>query len=474
MTNLVKASEQLSSQLAATFGVLMPQAAEKNQTQKHLELLNRALGSGSFIQLRRMMNSLPHSEVAHLIESSPPKLRAALWQLVDLKNEGGILQELGDDVQSEFLRTMDTQEVVAITEGLEADDIADILQQLPDRVIHEVLASMDLQDRHRIEHVLSYPEDTAGGLMNMDAITVRPKLTMDVVLRYLRRHDEIPEMTDNLIVVNRRDEFIGLLPLRKVLVADPTLTVREIMETDIEAIPVDMDDGEVANLFERNDWVSAPVVDNVGKLLGRITIDDVVDVIREDADHSLMSLAGLDEDEDTFAPVMKTTPRRAIWLGVNLLTAFLASGVINLFGDTIEKVVALAILMPIVASMGGVAGTQTLTVVIRGMALGHIGPNNSRWLIHRELLVGIFNGIGWAIVVAIAAGLWFGDPLLGYIIAAAMIINLVTAALAGAILPMALKRMGIDPALAGGVALTTITDVVGFMSFLGLATYFYA
>jgi len=250
--------------------------------------------------------------------------------------------------------------------------------------------------------------------------------------------------------------------------------VREVMETGIDPIPASMDDGEVASLFERNDWVSAPVVDEQGKLLGRITIDDVVDVIREDADHSLMSMAGLDEDEDTFAPVMKTAPRRAIWLGVNLITAFIASYVINIFGDTIEKVVALAILMPIVASMGGIAGTQTLTVVIRGMALGHIGQTNSRWLVNRELVVGILNGLVWAAVVAVAASLWFGDPLLGYIIAAAMVINLVTAALAGALLPLTLKKMNIDPALAGGVALTTVTDVVGFMSFLGLATYFYA
>ena len=281
-------------------------------------------------------------------------------------------------------------------------------------------------------------------------------------------------MTDNLYVVNRSDEFIGILPLAKILVSDPNKTVREIMLSDVKAIPVDMPDDEVARRFERKDWVSAPVVNEDGKLLGRITIDDIVDVIREDADHSLMSMAGLDEEEDTFSPVIKTTPRRALWLGLNLITAFIAAAVINLFQDSIDKVVALAILMPIVASMGGVAGTQTLTIVVRGLAIGHIKTHNQRWLIIRELAVGVINALMWAAVVAIAAALWFDDMILGGIIAAAMIINLITAALAGAILPLALNKANIDPALAGSVALTTITDVVGFMSFLGLATIFYA
>lgn len=452
----------------------MPASAEKTHSKDNLERLNEALSSGTFIQVRRMLNSLPSAEAAHLIESSTPKTRSVMWQLVDPEKEGDILQYLSEDVQSQFLRQMDTQKVVAITEGLAADDIADILQQLPDQVIREVLDSMDHQNRQRIEQVLSYPEDTAGGLMTTDAITVRPKITLDVVLRYLRRHEKLPEMTDSLIVVSRRGEFIGLLSISKILVSDPSITVREIMDTDVEAIRANTPDSDVAKLFERLDLVSAPVVDDAGRLLGRITIDDVVDVIREDADHSLMSLAGLDEDEDTFAPIMKAAPRRAVWLGINLLTAFLASSVIDLFEDTIQKVVALAILMPIVASMGGVAGTQTLTVVIRGMALGVIGRENSTWLISREILIGLLNGLVWAVVVAVAASLWFDDSTLGLLIAAALVINLLTAGLVGATLPLLLKRMNIDPALAGGVALTTVTDVVGFFSFLGLATLVYA
>ncbi|MEH6516637.1 MAG: magnesium transporter [Halioglobus sp.] len=444
------------------------------KTQKQIDKLSLALDSGTLVDVRRMLNGLSPPDVAHLLESSPPKFRHILWQMVEVDKEGEILNELSDDLQAYFLSAMDAAEVAQITVGLEDDDVADILQQLPDRVTREVLNAMDHQDRARLEQVMHYPDDCAGGLMNTDAITIRARLTLEVVLRYLRRHEEIPEMTDNLIVVNRNDQYIGLLPLRTLLVSDPSVSVREMMVTDVEPIPAYLADDEVARLFERNDWVSAPVVDESGKLLGRITIDDVVDVIREDADHSLMSMAGLDEDEDTFAPVLKTAPRRAIWLGVNLITAFIAASVINMFQDTIEKVVALAVLMPIVASMGGVAGTQTLTVLVRGIALGHITNTNQSYLVTREVIIGALNGVLWAGVVAVAASMWFDDWSLGLIIAAAMVINLITAGLAGALVPLAMKRFNIDPALAGGVVLTTVTDVVGFISFLGLATLFYA
>ena len=332
---------------------------------------------------------------------------------------------------------------------------------------------MDEQDRLRLETILAYPEDTAGGLMNTDTITVRPRHTLDVVLRYLRRHDEIPEMTDNILVVNRNDEFLGILPLRKLLVSDPNITVREIMLTDVQAIPVDMEAIQVAQLFEQHDWVSAPVINGEGKLVGRITIDDIVDLIRYTAEHDLMSMAGLDEEDDTFAPVWKTARRRAVWLGVNLMTAIIASIVIYLFQDTLDAVVYLAVLMPIVANMGGVAGNQTLTLVIRSMALGHISAANSRWLLGREMGVAAINGLLWAVVMAGIAYIWYGDVMLCYVIAAAMLINLLTAAVSGAYLPLFLKRMNIDPALAGSVALTTVTDSVGFFAFLGLASFFY-
>jgi len=443
-------------------------------SQETLDKLATALDSGTFVDARRMLNGLSPADVAHVLESSPPKFRHFLWQMVEVDREGEVLGELSEDLQAQFLGTMDATQVVHITEGLADDDIADILQQLPGHVTQEVLNAMDQQDRARLERVIHFPEDVAGGLMNTDTITIRARLTLDVVLRYLRRHDEIPEMTDNLIVVNRSDQFIGLLPLSTLLVSDPSVSVREMMVTDVEPIPVDMEDSEVARLFERNDWVSAPVVDAQGRLLGRITIDDVIDVIREDADRSLMSMAGLEEDIDTFAPFARAAPGRAIWLGINLLTAFIAAGFINLFQETIEKVVALAVLMPIVASMGGIAGTQTLTVLVRGIAMGQVVRTNQNWLINRELMIGLMNGVLWAVVVAITASLWFDDWNIGLIIAAAMVINLLTAALAGAVLPLLMTRANIDPALAGGVVLTTVTDVVGFVSFLGLATLYYA
>mgnify|MGYP000022796792 FL=1 len=447
----------------------------KNSSESKLESVNEALEAGSFKQVARVVNKgLTASDIAHLIESSPPKERAVIWRLLQTELRGEVLQYLSEDIQSHFLSKLNTQEVISVTEDLDTDDLADILQQLPESVIHEVLNSMASQDRSRVEKVLGYAEDTAGGMMNTDPITIRADITIDVVLRYLRRHRTLPEMTDKLLVISRKDELVGTLPINKLLVSNHGATVREVMETDTITIDVAMKDSDVANLFERQDLVSAPVINNEGILLGRITIDDVVDVIREDADHSLMSMAGLDEEEDTFAPVKQTSKRRAVWLGINLLTAFIASSVIGLFKDTIEQVVALAVLMPIVASMGGVAGSQTLTLVIRAMAVGQISSSNLAWLLNREFFVALINGILWALVVACAAVLWFDDYTIGFVIAAAMVINLVVAAISGTALPIFLKSKNIDPALAGSVVLTTITDVVGFLSFLGLATIAYA
>jgi len=436
------------------------------------ERIDDALRSETLGDVAGILAEMSPGDVAYLISSSPPDYRDVLLGLLEPDQEAQVVNELPDDLRNATLIDRAPEALAEIVGQLDDDDVADILHELPDEVTGQVLAIMDEQYRQRLQTVLSFPDDVAGGLMSTDTITIRADLTLDVVLRYLRRHAEIPTNTDNLIVVNRNDRFVGLLPIGTVLVSDPAVSVREMMITDQEAINAGTPATEVARRFERNDWISAPVVDDSGQLLGRITIDDVVDVIMEEADHSLTSLAGLAE-EDTFAPVWQSAPRRAVWLGLNLVTALLASSVINLFQDTIEKVVALAVLMPIVASMGGIAGTQSLTILIRAMAMGQISDRNQLWLVGRESLVGLLNGLLWAAVIAATASIWFGDMVLGAIIACAMLINLVTAGLTGAGLPIVLRRLRIDPALAGGVLVTTITDVVGFLAFLGLATLFY-
>ena len=436
------------------------------------ERIDQALRAGTLGDVAGILAEMPPGDVAYLLSSSPPDYRALLLGLLQSEQEALVVNELPDELRSAILIDRAPEALAGIVEKLDDDDVADILHELPEDVTGQVLAIMDEQYRQRLQTVLRFPDDVAGGLMSTDTITIRADLTLDVVLRYLRRHVEIPQNTDSLIVVNRSDKLVGLLPIRTLLVSDPAVSVREMMITDQEAIAANMPATEVARRFERNDWISAPVVDETGKLLGRITIDDVVDVIIEEADHSLTSLAGLAE-EDTFATVWQSAPRRAVWLAINLATALLASSVISLFQGTIEKVVALAVLMPVVASMGGIAGTQSLTILIRAMAMGQINDRNQLWLIGRESLIGLINGILWAAVVAITASLWFDDFTLGLIIACAMLINLVTAGLSGASLPLVLQRLNIDPALAGGVLVTTVTDIVGFLTFLGLATWFY-
>lgn len=443
-------------------------------SDNQLDILNTALEEGVSTQVKQMFNSLSPADVAHLLTSATPRQRSLLWKLIDVEHEGYVLNEMSDDVRQFFLDQMNVEELIGILEGQDIDDIADLLQQLPQTITQQLLASMSKQDRQRVEAVLSWPEDTAGGLMNTDTTTVRPNTTIDVALRYLHRHETLPEPFDGLLVVERDDTLIGVLSIARLLTQDANITVADAMNHEFIAIPVDMQDNQVAQLFEREDLISAPVIDEHNRLLGRITVDDVVDVIREEADHSVMSRAGLDEDEDTFAPTLKTARRRATWLGINLITAFISASVIGLFQGAIDKVVALAVLMPIVASMGGIAGSQTMTLIIRAMALGQIGRSNTRWLVTREFIVGLSNGIIWACVVATASMLWFNDPVISFVIALAMVITLPVAVIVGAVLPIILKALRIDPALAGSVVLTTITDVTGFMAFLGLATLFYA
>ena len=434
------------------------------------ETLLSALSVEDYGQVSALLDELHPSEIADLLESLPPKDRETLWNLIEPALEGDVLSEIQDVVRTSLLEQMQPQEVADATKDLETDDAADILQDLPGDVIASVLASMDAQNRERLASILSYPEDNAGGLMNTDVVSIRADVSLDVVSRYLRQLGSIPEQTDNLMVVDRENHYLGVLPLADILTKKPDTSVGESMieETGITA---DTPEQEVARIFEQRDWFSAGVVDEQGKLLGRITVDDVVDVIQEEAEQTVRSMAGLGDD-DMFAPVLISARRRSVWLGINLLTAFLASWVIGRFSGAIEQLVALAVLMPIVASMGGVAGSQTLTIAIRGIALGQISKTNARTLMIKEIAVGIFNGLIWAVVVALIASVWFDNTPLGLIIGLAMIINLVIAAFAGALIPMTLKRFGVDPAIAGGVLLTTVTDVVGFMTFLGLATLF--
>jgi len=450
----------------------MSEAAQKERSESRLQTLARALESGRSQHVWKMLNELHPAEIAELLESLRPAEREVVWNLVDPSHDGEVLLHVNDELRAALIRDMDPHELVAATEGMDVDDLADLIEDLPDAVMREILRSMDKQNRHRLESVLAFTEDSAGGLMNTDAVTVRADVTLDVVLRYLRLRGDIPDLTDNLIVVNRYDKYLGTLALSRLLTSDPAQKVSEVMEREVEPIRADMPATKVANIFEKRDLISAPVVDENDRLLGRITIDDVVDVIREEADHSLMSMAGLNEETDMFAPVVASTRRRAVWLGINLLTAFLAAWVIGLFEHTLQKWVALAVLMPITASMGGIAGTQTLTIVIRGLALGQVGKTNARWLLFKEVAVGLLNGLLWALVVAALAIAWFHNTEIGAFIGAAMVINLVCAALAGFTIPLLLRKMGIDPALAGSVILTTITDVVGYVAFLGLATIF--
>ncbi|MCP1338702.1 magnesium transporter [Idiomarina sp. M1R2S28] len=449
---------------------MIAELSDKEYAMQRIQEVNSALSDGMFVAARRMLHNMPACDVALLLESSPPKSRSIVWKLVDVEEHGEILEELNEEVQKDIIRQMAPENLAAATEGMDTDDLAYVLRGLPEPVYQQVLKSMDESDRERAETALSYAEDSAGGIMNTDTITLRSDVTIDVVLRYLRLKGELPEATDKLYVVDRHEKLIGEITLTQLLTIDPSHRIDEIMSTDITTIPVTMDETEVAKLFERHDWVSAPVVDNEQQLVGRITIDDVVDIIREEAQHSMLSMAGLEDDEDTFAPVLKSTRRRTVWLAVNLVTALLAAMVSSLFEDILAQMAVLAILNTIVPSMGGIAGSQTLTLVIRGMALGHIGTSNSRWLIGKELAIGFLNGIIWSVLIAAVVALWKQDWLVGGIIAFAMMMNLVAAALAGATIPLVLKRFNIDPALAGGVILTTVTDVVGIFAFLGSAT----
>jgi len=437
-----------------------------------LSALRDALDSGTLRQAHRMVNSLHPAEIALLLESLPPAQREVVWEFVDPELEGSVLVELNDGVRQALIEGMEAEELVAAAEGMEVDDLADLVGDLPETVTLQLLRSMDQQDRERLRTVLAWPEDSAGGLMNTDTVSVRADVTLEVVLRYLRMRRELPPRTDSLFVVDRTDRYLGTITLTQLITGDPDVTVGETLDTEAPRIEPQLPAQEVAQLFQDRDLVSAAVVGADGKLLGRITIDDVVDVIREEAEHSVFSMAGLRDEEDLFAGIIPSTQRRLLWLGINLITAFMAAAVVRSFEGTIEKVAALAALMPIVASMGGIAGTQTVTLIIRGLALGQVQWSNARWLLFKEIAVGGLNGLIWAVVVGAVTIVWFETWRIAAIIAAAMLINLLAAAAVGVLVPLALRRMKIDPALSAGVILTTFTDCIGFATLLGLASLF--
>jgi magnesium transporter len=433
--------------------------------------ISLALDAEDQAELSKLLAGIGVAETARLLDSLPSQQRDSIWPLLAPEELGAVLLETQDDVSDARLKQLEPEEIAAIVEIMpDVDDQADIILALPTDKLVRTLHTLDAHKRERLNAVLAYSEDTAGGLMNIDQVTIRADVSLDVVLRYLRMRGELPTHTDQLFVTDRRDHYLGALYLSDLLTNDPEVRVSDIMRTDVDAMHAHMSDTEVAREFEHYDLVSAPVVDEEHKLIGRITVDDVVDVIRDEGEHSLMSMAGLSEEDDMFSPVMVTSRRRGIWLGINLLTAFLAAWVIGFFEDILDQVVALAILITIVPSMGGIAGSQTLTIAIRGLAVGQLGSSNYRSLLKKEVLVGLLNGLIWALVVATLSVLWFGNYSIGAIIAFALVVNLIAGALAGAVIPMVLRQIGIDPAIAGGVVLTTVTDVVGIIAFLGVAT----
>ena len=443
---------------------------EIKENKENLKIILDDSSNLSVNQIRRLLNDMSSSEIAHALESSPPKQRSIIFSLLETEEEGDVLFELGEEIQQDLISNISNEELSEAVKELELDEIVDILQNLPEERMKTILSNMSKVDRQRIEMGLTFPENTAGGLLNTDVISVRPNNSIKEVLSYLRDQKELPESTDKIFVVNNDNNYLGELPISKIITTDPVMNVREIMETDIPAIDVNLEDKDVATIFERNNLISSAVIDHKGQLIGRITIDDVVDVIREDADQNLLGMAGV--AEDTFAPPGRAAKSRVFWLAMNLVTAFIAASTINIFQDVIDKIVYLAVLMPIVASMGGVAATQTLTIVLRGLTLEQINTSNIKWLFKRELAVSIINGIVLSTLVAISTYLWFQDYTLAVLIASALVINLISSVIAGIVVPLILRKLNQDPAIGGSVVVTTVTDVVGFFSFLGLATIY--
>ena len=441
------------------------------QSGEKLSVVIKDLEKDRANSVKNTLSSLSPYEIARLLESIEPRTREILWQLVDQDDEGEVLKELVDDVRQNIIDEMDTEELIAATQDMELDDLADILNDLPNQITDQVIKALDQEDQVRLESVISYEEDTAGGLTNPNILSIRRGISINGLIRYLRSMEKLPSNTNYIYVINRDNEYLGSVKLLDLFTDNRDTPIEEIMDESVKPIDANVQANQVAIEFQNLDLISVPVVDASNRLLGEITVDDVVDVIQDQANSEIFNMAGLDDEDDIFAPVFLSSKRRAVWLGANLVTAFIVASAVSLFQETLDQIVILAVLMPIVASMGGVAGNQTLILVIRGVAMGRIQSSNALRLLSKEFLVALVNGIFWSVIVSFLAVLFFSTTWnIGLIVGASMLINILASSIAGVSIPFLLKRLGIDPALASGVLMVTLTDVLGFITFLGLAT----
>ena len=468
----VKKQDRLQERLAQVAELLARYRAVRDPDYAREYPDASAVAEEHLSQLQSKLDDLHSADVAHILEALPLGDRLTVWQLVKAERDGDILLEVSDAVRESLIADMDDDEILAAAKELDADELADLAPELPRDVVHELMESLDAQQRERVRSALSYEEDQVGALMDFEMVTIREDVSLEVVLRYLRRLKELPGHTDKLFVVDYDGVLTGVLPIKRLLVNDPEKQVAEVMAVDPVTFQPDEDGNDAAQAFERYDLVSAPVVDKGGKLIGRLTIDEMVDLIREESETEVLNMAGLREEEDIFASVWKSLRNRWAWLAINLVTAFVASRVIGLFEGSIEKLVALAALMPIVAGIGGNSGNQTITMIVRAMALDQLGPGNTNRLLRKELAVSLFNGLLWGGVIGVVAWLLYGSWSLGLVMTGAMTLNLLLAALLGVLIPVVLTRLGRDPALGSSVLITAVTDSGGFFIFLGLATIF--
>lgn len=448
--------------------------------QEQLETTRNLLAEGKYAKIKRNLDKLTITEVILLLESAPPNDRLAIWKLIPIDIEAEVLQELNHDVRLEIVKIMNDKELrttaLSIAKNLQTDDIVDLLQDLSTEKLNTIiLESLDKTNRQEVEQFLNYPEDSAGGAMNNDAIVIPHDISIALVIEYLQRLGTLPEHTDNIFVVDHNRKYVGTIAITTLLTKHPNKIIKELIQEDSASnyLLADASSDQVAFFFEKNDLLSVAVVDEEHKVIGRITADDVVDIVREMGEHAYLGMAGLDEEIDTFAPVKQSIQKRFLWLIITLTATYFSTVVIGLFEPTIEKVIAVAILMPVTAAIGGAAGNQTLALVLRGIVLQQVGSSNFRWLLRREILVSLANGMMLASLIAIVT-LWrFNDPSLSLVIFFAIVCNLLLSSVLGSSIPMLMKKLNIDPAISGNVILTTVTDIMGYILFLGLATLIY-